>query len=192
MNCNLYRALIFAIAAVSMCLTASTAAASTLSTLDGQSGSFSIYYPDTTTVFAGPSSFTVGAGQEAVLNAGNITWSLDISGLSLTFGFNDSGCCTSFVAFAGPVVTFTDVGFVGLDSVLLDSTNIGGFDSSRVSFTDNSIYLNIAGGLDLQNQREVRLTVSPAPVPEPATLSLMLSGLGVLSFASRRRKSAAA
>jgi len=145
------------------------------SSLDGQSGTFALYYPNTSSLLAGPLAFEIGGAQVVIPNVGNGDWLLQGSGLTLTFGFDDQGCCTTPADFGGAVVTFTDMTFPGLASVSLDSTNIFGFDSSRISFTANSISINIQGGLDLQNNRQVTLTL--APVPEPETYALLLAGL---------------
>jgi len=147
--------------------------------LTGQTGTFGIYYPNTSTLQSGVLiNFTAGAGQEGYVQlVGNIDWTLDISGSTLTFGFNDHGCCTSPTTFSGPIVTFTGGSFPGLTGVTLLSTDIAGFNASRITFNNNTIFVNIQGGLDLQNNRSVVLEAMAAP--EPDSYQTMLVGLGL-------------
>ena len=161
--------------------------------LTGQAGTFQLFFPNASTSVSGPYSFTVGPGAEiAGVSWGNITWSLDIDVSTLTFGFNDAGCCTSGATFTGPVVTFTGGGFPGLSLVSLSSTNIAGFAASGVSFSSNAIGVNVQGGFDLRNNRNVVLSASGpeiATVPEPATLTLTALGLAGVVTRYRRRRS---
>jgi len=147
--------------------------------LTGQTGNFAIYYPNSSTLRSGVVNFTVGAGQEAsIFSVGNIDWTLDITGSVLRFGFNDHGCCTSTTSFSGPIVAFTGGSFPGITGVSLLFTDIAGFNPSRVSFTNNSILVDIQGGLDLRNNRSVELTVA---TPEPGSYATLFVGLGLMA-----------
>jgi hypothetical protein len=156
--------------------------------LDEQQGTFTIQYPDTNTISGGPISFTVGPGQEAsIVNVGNIDWSLDASGLRLTFGFNDRGCCTSSAAFNGPVVEFAAVEIASLRFV---DSNIADFDPATRLHTDgHSIFVDIGGGLDLRGQRTIAVDVTANTVPEPSSLALLAFGLFVVFVMATRLES---
>jgi len=76
-------------------------------------------------------------------------------------------------------------------SFVLVSSTVVGFDQSRLSFTSDTLMLNLA---DLRirstDQISADVTFLPTTAPEPATWAMMVLGLGAVGFAMRRRKKA--
>ncbi len=92
--------------------------------------------------------------------------------LSVTF--------THLVPSAGPAVTI-NVSSVGVGSTFSNSGSV-----AHGTGTDDWAYnaISVTGG-----QAKTQLSVTHAtPVPEPATVAMMLSGIGLLGFLSRRRR----
>ena len=166
-----------------------TARANTISTLNGISGTFQIDLPQIGATAAGPVHFIAGSQTpDAIIpNFGNIDWAVSASGLQLTFEFNDQGCCTSSLPFAGPVVELDGITFL---SALLGNTNISGFDANRISLSPDgqSLFVNVANGLDLRNNRNVVVNVTASVVPLPAAFPLFAAGLGILGLLGWRRR----
>lgn len=67
----------------------------------------------------------------------------------------------------------------------LTGTSITGFEQSRITFTDHSVRVDTRG-VGLGTTAFIQIDLQTAPVPEPATIALMLGGLGLL--AARRRR----
>lgn len=155
--------------------------------LNGWQGEFAINFPTVNDTIGGPATFTVGSGIEGNINAGNIDFTLDIATNQILLGFNDSNCCTSNAVFAGPVITFNNV-LESLTSVTLIGTNILNFNASNISFNGNQIFINIANGYDLSNNRNVQLLISTSPVPENTVFSMMLFGTAIFLTVLRRKR----
>lgn len=60
-----------------------------------------------------------------------------------------------------------------------------------VSYAGGAGYTGIVNGFKPSGSFQYTLTLTPVPVPEPETWGLMLSGLGLVGWAARRRKHAA-
>lgn len=96
-----------------------------------------------------------------------------------------------------PVPDTTDgVGFSGHISALTyaiwqDNTSLGsyagGLNVSHTTLTAGSYTLTVSGNADGNFGGTYGLNMSVTPVPEPATYGMLLVGLGLLGFATKRR-----
>jgi hypothetical protein len=114
------------------------------------------------------------------------TQTLDIGDWTIDYHYTGE---TFFPVGFGPG-TFSGLVFsglnVGIGNVLLD-TEMSGLDLSRVSFTSNSVSINL-GGLSLYPDDSFQLTVIPAGVPEPGSCALFATGLLSFVLLVRRRR----
>ena len=137
-------------------------------------------------------TFTVGSGVEVTCpGSANVcslltapTQTVDFADLSITYTYTGNG--SGFNALPENRFRFLSldpgfaIGTVGL------TTNIGGLDASRISFTSNSITVNVSG-LGLSGPTS-NFQLTLAPVPEPATWAMLLLGLmGINALVVRRR-----
>jgi hypothetical protein len=155
--------------------------------LDGQTLTFAQYYPNTTTVAAGPFTVTVGAGVEANI-PGYGTVDVSDSGLLIKFAFpaNSQWVAAPFNGFIvdipGALPALTGVTFG-------PATSPEYLTGATIAYSAHSFSVNWAG-LPIET-RTVELQLSTAAVPEPESLALMLAGLCVIGVtAARRTKSA--
>jgi hypothetical protein len=167
-------------------------------TLLGTTISEGYYLPDSSALYTNanynPQTFVVGPLQESTINLeGVTTFNVDFGDTSLDMQFDTSlsNPTLNNTAFNGPI--FTGSGFIQIDGFTINpSTNLAGFDASRVSLTNNSLGLNFAG-LSYNTDTVVSLDFTPvasAAVPEAATWAMMLVGFGVTGFMVRRRQKA--
>jgi hypothetical protein len=114
---------------------------------------------------------------------------ITISGSSLS----SSGSSFFTGSFNGWIFTDVSESIDDITGVTIDSTtSLTGFDSSNISFTQNSISLNFAGitysdlfvkvNVDFGSTRSAR-----SAVPEPSIIALFGLGLAGLGLAHRRR-----
>lgn len=79
------------------------------------------------------------------------------------------------------------LGAPNITSVTLDdSSNLGGFDASHVTFDNDSVAVNWAG-LSFNGNTRVVLNVTAGTVPEPGSYALVAVALAGLGLAMRRR-----
>ena len=105
---------------------------------------------------------------------------VDVSDTSITWLFNNSGGFGAFpnASLNGHVLTDISDSIPSISGVYIDPT-ISNFelDLSRIIFTENQIFLNVAG-LSIDEGSVLKADVSFVPVP--ASLWLLLSGLGII------------
>ncbi|HEX4739824.1 MAG TPA: PEPxxWA-CTERM sorting domain-containing protein [Caulobacteraceae bacterium] len=168
--------------AASLAAGSAFAAGFTGDTVDG-----AYHFPDTSTVVldgggaVAPTSFFFSTGlpnTTATVGATQITLSFDAGGGT----FNPA-------SFSGVVIT--DLTEADITGVTLDpSTSVPGFTASDLSFTSDSVSLNLQG-LGVPSANDIVVAdVSFGGVPEPASWALMLLGVGAVGGAlrlSRRR-----
>lgn len=142
---------------------------------------------------SGPSisdfAVTIGLGDELELqgrhdlDASSITLDWNISGLG-SIGFDSSNHIFEYRDLQEQGVpiptTLTDVAL---------ATNVIGLDASRISFTDDSVSVDLTGlavsGPNPGGFSYVQLDLTFTPVPEPGTA--LLVGIGLAFLSSRRR-----
>jgi hypothetical protein len=138
-------------------------------------------------------SFLVGPGVElSCLGASSLCAALfdpatlDIQDNAIVFAYNlGEGYLTYGPgSFNGWQFTSLDLG-APIVSVTLSSFGYTGLDASRLSFTANTISLNLAN-LSADGVNGWRINIETAAVPEPAVLGLL--AMGVLGLAARRRR----
>jgi len=117
------------------------------------------------------------------------------SGSNLTASFADEpygGTYWNPASFNGFVV-FDDTNTAGaITNVTINgATNMAGFDSSRISFDADHIFINWQG-LSFDNSTVVSLDLNGgSAAPEPASWAMMLGGFGAIGGAMRSRRKAA-
>ncbi len=145
-------------------------------------------FPDTSTIFAGPTDSIVGAGVELTNFAGLAD--VDFSDTNIFITANRDAAINA-VAFDG--LQFADVNgtIPAFTSVTLNAvTNYAGLNATRVSFDTDHIFLNLVG-LPGQAGQVISLDINPlaATVPEPSTWLLLATGFAsLLGYGWRHRQ----
>ena len=179
----------FAAAAALACAVAvGYSAPASAALLDGQTIQLTYVFPDSSTNFEGPFDYTVGTSPDRVffglvsanVSDTNITASMDFSGSFNNTSFNG----IRLHDFYGTVASFTSA-FVNV------SSNVAGFDNSRVTFDADNVYLNFRG-LNVSGHNVFSVDINGGAVPEPATWAMMIIGFGAAGSMIRRRKVAVA
>ncbi|MBS0299763.1 MAG: FxDxF family PEP-CTERM protein [Proteobacteria bacterium] len=111
-------------------------------------------------------------------------WNSPVNVTSVTFYFDDANG-------AGGVSAPASVDVNGTNFPIADPVGSAPFSfvASGLSFTGNDLAVTLHRNNAWVFLSEVQFNVSP--VPEPETYAMLLAGLGLLSFAARRRKSIA-
>lgn len=151
------------------------------SLLNGTSATVTYYFPDMSTVIAGPSTATVNGTKEFGNFAGLVN--VDISDANILLTFTRSGG-PNFVSFDGLKFDFSPT----LSSVSINpSSTFTAFASSDLTLSGNALWVNFAG-LSVPNATTLSLDVTGArSVPEPASLALLGTGvLGLIGVARRK------
>jgi PEP-CTERM motif len=145
-------------------------------------------------VFHTLDSVLVGAGAELscpgaaqicqVLTAP--TQALDIGDRSIRYTYDGAGSGFDAIPINGfAFESLFDAGTV-ITGVTLTTGNIAGLDASRISFSAHSVQVDMRGlGLGAP-QAFFQLDLQTVPVPEPASVALLLGGLALLAARQRR------
>ena len=88
------------------------------------------------------------------------------------------------VGFSGHISSLTYAIWDGNTSL---GSYAGGLSVSHTSLTAGSYTLTVSGNADGDFGGTYGLNLAVTPVPEPATYGMLLVGLGLLGFASKRR-----
>jgi hypothetical protein len=150
-----------------LALAALTLAAAAQAGTYAVSGSFD---GDPTIVLTGSFSF-----DDTQVAAGGFDGAFDLTALSISFG----GQTFSLAEAIDPYVQFEGGTLTGPNALF--ATN-GGGELSLQSFFGSSNFTYAINGSDQLG------TLALNAVPEPASLALLLAGLGAVSFATRRRQ----
>jgi hypothetical protein len=162
-----------------VCMAASASADS----LDGQTITSTYFFPDTSTVFAGPQTTVVPGGITDFAGLADVTFSSNNILITL-----DRNANVNAVAFDG--FNFADVVAI-FSTVTLDaSSTYAGFDASRITFSANQIFVNVADLPGLTGQT-ISLDINQATSPTPEPSSLMMLGVGLFGLAGLALKKSA-
>ena len=178
----------FAAAAALACAVAvGYSAPASAALLDGQTIQLSYLFPDQSTSVDGPFDYTVGVSPDRAFFF--VATNVGDTNITATTKFNTSFNSAPFNGirlhdFYGTVSSFTGA------SVNV-SSNVAGFDNSRVTFDADNVYLNFQG-LHFTGDGVYSVDITGGAVPEPATWAMMIMGFGAAGSMIRRRKLAIA
>ena len=149
-------------------------------------------FPDVGTSIASQ-TVTVGAGVEiSCPGPGALCGPTGWNGIPVRYDLGaDTITFTALVSTAHVNASFNGFQYAGLGAggpwsdALLD-TNIGGLTDLQMSFDGSTLLINLQG-LSLPADSYYTVTLVSAAVPEPGSYALVLTALGLLGWAARRR-----
>jgi len=166
-----------------------TAHAATL--LDGKALTVDYWFPNSGDIYD-RRQVTVGSGVEVMNFPAPGYFDVDVSDKHIAINNFDTSFCFSNCTWSNSSFNglrfFDHTGTIdSFVSASVSATNMLGLDASRLSFDANNIYLNWQG-LTFSNNTFVELDLNggSSPIPEPA--SIMLLGTGVLGLVARNRR----
>lgn len=183
----------FVLGALAVLGSASLPCSAGAAVLTGQSVSSEYRLPNLATPYApttyNPQSFVVGAGQESAITIENVTtFNVDFADLALDIAFDTSLSNPRLNSASFNGLVFTSTGFGQITGVAISSSsNLAGFDLSRVSIVGNELQLDF-NDLSYDTDTVVGLTFTGGAVPEPAAWALMIAGVGLIGGGLRRRR----
>lgn len=143
------------------------------------------FFPDTGTVFSNQGNQVVNPTASFTFLTGLPNVTVNVSDTSILATFDNPGSYTAGT-FNGYVITdLTHSLISGLSLV----TNVSGMDAGRVSFTNDSVSVNLQG-LKMSTDSSILLNLNfgQTSVPEPSSLVLGSSGLLMLGLGMLRRR----
>ena len=167
-------------------ISALLASAPALAQFTGDTVNGTYKYPDNTTVFINLGNQVVSPTATFTFLTGTPNTTAAVGASTITLSFSGTGDFTG-ATFNGVTITdLTDSDIIGVE---LGSSNVAGFDASRLSFTSNSVSLNLAS-LSTTSDSSIVANVlfSSSAVPELSTWVMMLVGFGGIGMAMRRRR----
>lgn len=165
-------------------ISALLASAPALAQFTGDTVNGTYKYPDNTTVFINLGNQVVSPTATFTFLTGTPNTTAVVGASTITLSFSGTGDFTG-ATFNGVTITdLTDSDIIGVE---LGSSNVAGFDASRLSFTSNSVSLNLAS-LSTTSDSSIVANVlfAASAVPELATWAMMLIGFGGIGLAMRR------
>lgn len=182
---------VIAAAAVCLLLAPGTAHAG----LIGTTMSVAYDYPDDATVYSNatysPSTFVIGSGVDTVVTVEGVTTiSADFADAALHLVLNTRLDSPKWSASSFNGLIFTVLsGSPGLTGADVTSTTMTGFGNSRVALSGDQIRIDW-NGLSYEHGTVVNIDFRVADVPEPASLTLLVSGVIGAGVLRRRHRAA--
>lgn len=159
-------------------------------TLYGRAVTTALYFPDygtvrDTTPAGAPYTVVAGPADPDLRFADSAQFEIDFQPDRIVIHIDDRACCTSGGSFNG--LSFRLGAGQWFDAASLQSTNVPGFDASRVWLhSPNELLVSLGGGLNLDPSNST-IVLAVSAVPEPPAALLMALGLGGLLVARRCR-----
>ena len=153
--------------------------------LIGDTVSGKYYFPDSSSLYSDQGSQVVNPNAIFTFPTGAPNVTVNVSDTSILATFDNSGSYTP-ASFNGYVITdLTQSLISGLTLV----TNVAGMDAGRVSFTGNSVSVNLQGlSMSTDSSILLNLRVGQSSVPEPSSLLLGSTGLLMVGLGMLRKR----